>query len=199
MCLYLGLLSHGADFPLMVDTGCSPITKIPSSLPCECFISLWHHSPAWGTAPLGSIYQQLFARECCSPFSRGRDDQSLGTHCPNVLAQAYLLDFFLFLRFYLFMRDTETEREAEGGAGSLQGNGCRTRSQTPGSQLEPKADVQPWSHPGVPVAHVFYLMAPAWGWMPLLLRLSMESGVRAQPATLPAAQGLSPLCPPCLS
>ena len=27
---------------------------------------------------------------------------------------------------------------------------CRTRSQTPGSHPEPKADAQPLSHPGVP-------------------------------------------------
>ena len=41
------------------------------------------------------------------------------------------VDFF-FLRFYLFMRDTEKEREAEtqaeGEAGSMQGAQCGTRS-----------------------------------------------------------------------
>ena len=41
------------------------------------------------------------------------------------------------------MRDTERETQAEGEAGSLQGAGCGTRSQTPGSCPEP-------SHPGVP-------------------------------------------------
>ena len=51
------------------------------------------------------------------------------------------------------MRDTHTEREvetqAEGEAGSTQEARHRTRSQIPGSWLEPKADAQPLSHPGV--------------------------------------------------
>ena len=38
------------------------------------------------------------------------------------------------------MRDTERGRGAQ----------CRTQSQDPGSQLEPKADAQPLSHPGIP-------------------------------------------------
>ena len=46
-----------------------------------------------------------------------------------------ILLFFFFKDFiYLFMRDTEREAEtlAEGEAGSMQGAGCRTRSQDPG-------------------------------------------------------------------
>ena len=59
--------------------------------------------------------------------------------------------FFFFLRFYLFMRDTEREAEtyAEGEAGSLQGARCGTRSQDHGTSPEPKADAQPLSHPSI--------------------------------------------------
>ena len=46
------------------------------------------------------------------------------------------------------MRDRETETQAEGQASSLQGARCRTWSQDPGSLTEPKADAQPWRHPG---------------------------------------------------
>ena len=50
------------------------------------------------------------------------------------------------------MRDIEreTETQAEGEAGSSQGAQCRTRSRTPGSRPELKADVQLLSHPGTP-------------------------------------------------
>ena len=59
-----------------------------------------------------------------------------------------------FLRFYSSIherhREREAETQAEGEAGSTQGAPSRTRSGTPGSRPEPKADVQPLSHPGVP-------------------------------------------------
>ena len=50
------------------------------------------------------------------------------------------------------MRDheRETETQAEGEAGSMQGAQYGTRSWIPGSRPEPKADAQPLSHPGVP-------------------------------------------------
>lgn len=60
-------------------------------------------------------------------------------------SQTYSLDFvnqfhskviFIFLKIYVFMR----EREAD----SLQRARCRTRSQIPGSDPEPKSDTQPW-------------------------------------------------------
>ena len=38
---------------------------------------------------------------------------------------------------------SDTQREAEGEAGSLLG--------TPGSRPEPKVDAQPPSHPGIPI------------------------------------------------
>ena len=53
---------------------------------------------------------------------------------------------FFFLRFYLFIHETQ----AEGEAGSLQGARCGTRSLTLGSRPEPNAVAQPLSHPGVP-------------------------------------------------
>ena len=46
------------------------------------------------------------------------------------------------------MRDTETQ--AVGEAGSMQGARSGTQSWIPGSRPEPKADVQPLSHPGIP-------------------------------------------------
>ena len=69
------------------------------------------------------------------------------------------MGFFLikkiFLRFYLFIRDTQREAEthAEGEVGSLQGARCGIPSQDlsqPG-----KADTQPLSNPGVPRFFVF--------------------------------------------
>ena len=56
------------------------------------------------------------------------------------------------------MRDTrerEAETQAEGEAGSPQGAQCGTRSQTPGSRPEPKADAQPLSHPGILLSFQF--------------------------------------------
>ena len=48
------------------------------------------------------------------------------------------------------MRDTETQ--AEGEAGSMQGSlpNVGLDPRTPGSHPEPKADAQPLSHPGIP-------------------------------------------------
>ena len=66
-----------------------------------------------------------------------------------------MIYFILFFKdfIYLLMRDTEREAEiqAEGEASSLQVVRCGTQSQIPGLRPEPKADVQPLSHPGVPI------------------------------------------------
>ena len=55
---------------------------------------------------------------------------------------------------YLFMRDTESEREAEtqaeGEAGSIQGAWCETWSCNPRIITWAKADAQPLSHPSIP-------------------------------------------------
>lgn len=51
-------------------------------------------------------------------------------------------------------REREAETLAEGEAGSPQGARCRTRSWIPGSGLEPKADSQPLSYPGIPESFV---------------------------------------------
>ena len=57
------------------------------------------------------------------------------------------------------MRDTGRQRQtkAEGEAGLSQGAQCGTQSQTPGSRLEPKAEAQPLSHPGIPLQ--YFLMS----------------------------------------
>ena len=54
----------------------------------------------------------------------------------------------LFKIFYLFMRDTQ--REAEGEAGSLRDPDAGLDPRTPGSRPEPKADAQLLSHPDAP-------------------------------------------------
>ena len=67
---------------------------------------------------------------------------------------AGLLSLFLKILF-IYSRETHTEREAktqaeEGEADSLQGAQYGTQSWIPGSRPEPKADIQPLSHPGIP-------------------------------------------------
>lgn len=85
--------------------------------------------------------------------------------CPTCMYCGYFLYvcglplhflFFLFLRFYLFMRDVERQRQRhkqrEKQAPHRQPDtGLDPR--TPGSHPEPKADVQPLSHPGAPPFH----------------------------------------------
>ena len=62
----------------------------------------------------------------------------------------------VFLITILFMRERERDREreagnyAERGAVSPPGAQYGTRSQTPGSHPESKAEAQPLSHPGIP-------------------------------------------------
>ena len=67
------------------------------------------------------------------------------------------LSFKYFI--YLFVRDTQ--REAEGEAGSSQGARCGTWCPDQGSCPKPKADTQLLSHPGVP------------SWMSLICSLSL--------------------------
>ena len=69
----------------------------------------------------------------------------MGTSIPRTaklakyLCLCKLVIFFFFLRFYLFMRDTEkeTETQAEGEVGSLRGARRGTQSQDPG--------ITPWA------------------------------------------------------
>ena len=54
------------------------------------------------------------------------------------------------------MRDTEREAEtwAEGEAGSMWEPNVGLNPGTPGSRPEPKADIQPLSHPGAPILYI---------------------------------------------
>ena len=67
------------------------------------------------------------------------------------IKQSLIAMFGLFFKdfIYLFMRDTERQKQAEGEAGSLQLAQCRLKSRTPRSRPEPKADTQPMSYPGI--------------------------------------------------
>ena len=60
--------------------------------------------------------------------------------------------FFKNKILYLFIHEgqKEAETQAKGEVGSLRGARCGLDPRTPGSCLEPKADTQPLSHPGVP-------------------------------------------------
>ena len=64
-----------------------------------------------------------------------------------------IVTIFLKKRFYLFIHERHTQREAEtqteGKIGSLWGAWCGSRSQDLG-WLEQKADAQPLRHPGDP-------------------------------------------------
>ena len=54
------------------------------------------------------------------------------------------------------MRHTHREADTQAGeAGSIQGPDVGLDPRTPGSCLEPKADAQLLSHPGVPPDNIF--------------------------------------------
>ena len=55
---------------------------------------------------------------------------------------------FFFFKFYLFMREAETQ--AEGEPGSLQEPDVGLDPGTLGPCPKSKADTQPLSHPGIP-------------------------------------------------
>ena len=67
--------------------------------------------------------------------------------------------FSFFLRFYLFMRDGEGERQRhrqrENQAPCGEPN-AGLHPRTPGSRPEPNADTQPLSHTGVP-SHIAFI------------------------------------------
>ena len=74
-----------------------------------------------------------------------------------------LCSYYYFFKIPLFIHERHREREAEiqpeGEGGSMQGAQRGTRSQIPGSHLEPKADAQPLNHPGVPITFVFSIIS----------------------------------------
>ena len=66
--------------------------------------------------------------------------------------------YFIFLRFYLFMRDTEREKEREGQRHRQRENQAPCREPdvgldpgSPGSRPGPKAGAKPLRHPGIPI------------------------------------------------
>ena len=79
---------------------------------------------------------------------------ALGSLCkgyPPEIKDIYGSFFSFFKDFiYLFMRDTETEIERQGEAGSMQGARRETRSRV--SKITPwtKGSAKPLSHPGCP-------------------------------------------------
>ena len=85
----------------------------------------------------------------------GLQDRALGQRqAPNRCAtQGSLSALFKKYFIYLFMRDTEREREAEtqaeGEAGFMHQRGIRSR--VPGSCPGPKAGAKLLRHPGIPV------------------------------------------------
>ena len=142
---------HTTIFPQVEPGDClSPLKAMtmlvystPSSKPCKewnwtnvCWLQL-----SFGV-PSGAIYKLYYGHQSpCPQISR----PMTVTPSPGNrnIAPSF---FFSFLRFYVFMRDTEREREAEtqAKAGSMQ----ETQRGTQGSCPEPKADAQPLSHPG---------------------------------------------------
>ena len=76
--------------------------------------------------------------------------------CPSAPKPDQFVVFcFVFFRFYLFIHETHTEREAEtqaeGEASSMQGAQHGLDPGSPGSHPGPKAGAKPLSHPGCPV------------------------------------------------
>ena len=77
-------------------------------------------------------------------------------HLPHVVEEHTvhkLGDFFFFLRFYLFTHERHRERQRHGQKDKQAP--CREPNvgldpRTPGSEPEPRADVHPLSHPGIP-------------------------------------------------
>ena len=89
-------------------------------------------------------------------------------HLPhNYTKASEICLLFFFLRFYLFIHDSHTERDreaetqAEGEAGSMQREpDMGFDPGSPGSRPEPKAGAKPLRHPGIPtycfsIAHLF--------------------------------------------
>ena len=87
-----------------------------------------------------------------------------------ILFLTYLFDlFFFFLRFYLFMRDTERQRHRQRKKQApCEKPDVGLDPRTPGSWPEPKADAQPLSHPGSPRVKSFFslhlIWDPIWLW-----------------------------------
>ena len=52
---------------------------------------------------------------------------------------------YIFFRFYLFMRDTQRQRQAEGEAGSMQGTWWGTRSQDQDHALSQRQMLNDWA------------------------------------------------------
>ena len=73
--------------------------------------------------------------------------------------------FFFFLRFYLFIHDSHTERERERQRHRQREKQAPCREPdvgldpgSPGSRPEPKVDAQLLSHPGAPRRELLYFI-----------------------------------------
>ena len=79
----------------------------------------------------------------------------------NIDLQFQAFPFFYFLkRFYLFIHERQSERERQRHRqreeqAPFRKPGVGPDPGTPGSRLDPKADVQPLSYPGVPKRFLF--------------------------------------------
>ena len=89
------------------------------------------------------------------PVCISEDSRLSASHllsCPLKDSSHCLL--FIFLRFYLFMRDTDREgqrhRQREEKQASCKEPNVGLDPGTPGSRPELKTDAQPLSHPGIP-------------------------------------------------
>ena len=80
---------------------------------------------------------------------------------------SFLLASFFFLRFYLFIHERESETQAEGEAGSMQGALRGTRSQV--------SRITPWAEGGTkPLSHWVALFPKSLCWPEMgLLNVSM--------------------------
>ena len=103
---------------------------------------VWHylHLRRMRGVPYGS--SSLTSLDFCS---------GVKPHIMKLMSKSTSFLFFLILRFYLFIHERHTERGRDAGRGRsrlLKGSPMWDLSGEP--HPEPKADIQPVSHPGVP-------------------------------------------------
>ena len=94
----------------------------------------------------------------------------------------FLFSFFFKKKdfIYLFMRDTQRQRQAEGEAGSMQEAQCKTRSQDPRitPQAEMKADTTT-TPPGPPLYSPFAILGQSVVGHPFSFQTGLCLGYRS--------------------